>query len=106
MNTRTSKKTVIFSNPFNLDGVEGDLPAGSYVVETDEELIEGISFLAYRRTGTLINIQCQPGHPGLTRTVMIDPADLEYVLEQDRASQASPIVSATGHGTPTGASKP
>lgn len=94
MTTRTSKKTVNFRNPFSLDGVEEILPAGPYIVETDEELIEGLSFLAYRRTGTHIHIGSLPGQPGLTRTVTIDPADLEYVLERDRASQPTSIVPA------------
>lgn len=49
MTTRTSKRTVVFRRPFVLGGFDEVLPAGAYNVETDEELLEGISFPAYRR---------------------------------------------------------
>ena len=43
MLTRASGK------PVKLEGVDRELPAGSYRVTTDEELIEGLSFPVYRR---------------------------------------------------------
>ena len=39
MSIRTSAKTVVFSRPFSLKGVDRVLPAGDYRVLTDEELI-------------------------------------------------------------------
>ena len=44
MTIRTSEKTVTFRNPFVIGGFDEVLPAGVYSVETDEELLEGISF--------------------------------------------------------------
>jgi hypothetical protein len=41
---RTLSKTVTFSKPFLLKGIGRMLPAGTYRVVTDEELIEGVSF--------------------------------------------------------------
>ncbi|MGE5215948.1 MAG: hypothetical protein ACM3SP_02970 [Chloroflexota bacterium] len=41
---RTHRKTVIFYGPFSLKG--SLLPSGSYEIVTDEELIEGLSFLS------------------------------------------------------------
>jgi hypothetical protein len=41
---RTFSKTVVFTKPFLLKGIDRMLPAGDYRVVTDEELIEGISF--------------------------------------------------------------
>ena len=41
MIARTLSKTVVFSKPFLLKGVDRILPAGDYRVVTDEELIEG-----------------------------------------------------------------
>ena len=41
MATRTQRKTVVFSHPFRLKGVDRVLPPGDYEVLTDEELIEG-----------------------------------------------------------------
>jgi len=43
------KKTVTFANSFKLGDFEEVLPPGIYEVETDEELLEGLSFQAYRR---------------------------------------------------------
>ncbi len=54
MIARTLSKTVVFSKPFLLKGVDRILPAGDYRVVTDEELIEGLSFPAYRRVATMI----------------------------------------------------
>jgi hypothetical protein len=53
MIARTLSKTVVFSKPFLLKGVDRILPAGDYRVVNDEELIEGLSFPAYRRVATI-----------------------------------------------------
>ena len=85
MTIRTSKKTVTFKRPFILGGFDEVLPAGAYDVETDEELLEGISFPAYRRTLTLIHLHAKPRHPGLTQTLTIDPNELDAALARDQA---------------------
>jgi hypothetical protein len=54
MTTRTSSKIVIFDKPFSLKGVDQTVPAGNYRVDTDEELLEGVSFVAYRRVSTVM----------------------------------------------------
>ena len=51
---RTHGRTVIFLRPFALRGVDGVQPPGAYTVETEEELIEGLSFPAYRRKATVM----------------------------------------------------
>jgi hypothetical protein len=83
MIARSHDKTVVFNRPFLLKGVDRTLPAGSYRVVTDEELIEGISFPVYRRVGTAIFV---PGPtPGISsiEMVTIDPLDLKAALERD-----------------------
>ena len=85
MTIRTSEKTVTFRRPFVIGAFEEVLPAGDYRVETDEELLEGISFPAYRRILTLIHLHAKPAHPGRTRTMTIDPNELDAALERDRA---------------------
>ena len=84
MTTRTSSKTVTFRRPFVLGGFDEVLPAGAYSVETDEELLEGISFPAYRRVSTLIRLHAKSGHPGLTRALTIDPNELDAALTRDQ----------------------
>ena len=53
MTVRTTSKTVTFVHPFSLSGTVGEHPAGTYTVETDEELLEPSSLPAYRRIGAL-----------------------------------------------------
>ena len=85
MTTRTSKKNVTFRRPFILDEFDEVLPVGAYSVETDEELLEGISCPAYRRILTVTHLHAKPGHPGLTQTLTIDPNELDAALKRDQA---------------------
>ena len=82
MTIRTNEKTVRFVRPFSLKGVERSFPAGAYRVITDEELIEGISLLAYRRVSTMILV---PGglHGSSVEMLSIDPADLDAAQRRD-----------------------
>ncbi len=90
MTTRMSEKTVTFRRPFVLGGFDEVLPAGAYGVETDEELLEGISFPAYRRILTVIRLHAKPSHPGVTQTLTIDPNELDAALERDRPPREAP----------------
>ena len=83
MIARTSSKTVVFTKPFLLRGVDRLLPAGEYRVVTDEELIEGLSFPVYRRISTMIFV---PGQSrSATEMVTIDPIDLQAARDRDAA---------------------
>ena len=73
-----------FKHPFSLKGVDGMLPAGDYRVLTDEELIDGLSFLAYRRVATMIFPLAV--RSDLSGMFTIDPQDLAAAQEQDRAT--------------------
>jgi len=96
MAIRTSKKTVTFKRSFVLGGFDEVLPAGAYTVETDEELLEGISFPAYRRILTLIRLH---RHPGLTQMLTIDPKELDAALERDQAPAEIPADTDSGRRT-------
>ncbi|MDQ4062202.1 MAG: hypothetical protein M3145_14055 [Pseudomonadota bacterium] len=89
MPTRTSRKTVTFARPFSLGGIDGVLPAGSYTVDTDEELIEGLSFLSYRRISTVIFLPSLSRRSSFVEAVDIDPADLEAAQRKDAAGDES-----------------
>jgi len=82
MTTRTSSKTVTFCRSFCIGGVNRLLPPADYQVVTEEELIESLSFLAYRRVSTTMIV---PGEAGSTtvETVTIDPLDLQAAQEED-----------------------
>src|SRR5437773_1451837 len=86
MLTRTRDRTWTFGKPFTLKGVDHPIPAGSYRVATDEELIEGLSFPVYRRVATMIFV---PGrNSAALEMVNIDPADLQAAKERDVADPA------------------
>jgi hypothetical protein len=74
---RTTRETVTFEHPFSLFAVEGVQPPGTYTVETDEDLIEGVSFLAYRRVATTIYLPLRYGGPGSLQAVRVDPRELD-----------------------------
>lgn len=84
MLTRTSREAVTFRNPFYLERGGRLLPPGNYEVVTDEELIEGLSFPAYRRVATTMMVPAQ-SYQGSFEMVTIDPIDLIAALERDAA---------------------
>ena len=84
MTIRTTKRTVNFTRPFSLEGSEEQFPEGAYVIETDEELLEGISFPVYRRILTLIHLHPERKFPGRQRTMTIDPNALDAALARDQ----------------------
>ena len=56
MTMRSRRETVTFRHPFQIRGVDRLLPPGAYEVVTDEEMIEGLSFPAFRRVATMIMV--------------------------------------------------
>jgi hypothetical protein len=84
MTIRTTRSQVTFEHPFALGEVDGPLPAGTYDIDTDEQVIEGNERTVYIRVATLVHIR----GPGTTRTVTVDPSGLAAAL----ASDAAPVV--------------
>src|ERR1700751_4758456 len=106
MTARSLSKDVVFIRPFLLKGIDRTLPAGTYRVVTDEELIEGISFPVHRRVATMIFV---PGRQGGSSIEMltIDPLDLQAALERRRPTQEILIKAVLDgfNGLPTGHSR-
>lgn len=82
---RTIRKTVTFRRPFILSGLDEVLPAGSYEVETEEELLGAISFPAYRRTVSIIHLHQELRDPGRINTLTINPKELDAAINRDQA---------------------
>ena len=74
MTMRTTEKTITFHRPFCLKGVDSVLPPADYRVVTDEELIEGLSFVAYHRVSTIIFVPAPSG--SAVEMVTVDPLEL------------------------------
>jgi hypothetical protein len=85
MAQRTVHSTITFSRPFLLSGFDEPLQAGTYKIETLEELVEGVSFPVWRRIETLLLLNQQPGQPKLTQVAVIDPVELEEARSRDEA---------------------
>jgi hypothetical protein len=83
MSTRTTETTVTFRRPFALTAIDGFQPAGVYRVETDEELLPGLSFDAYRRIATMLHLPAISGRGGRRQVITIEPAELAAALEAD-----------------------
>ncbi|MBF9194650.1 hypothetical protein [Microvirga terrestris] len=83
MTLRTTSRTITFARPFSLDGLDETQPAGSYTVQTDEEPIEGLSFLAYRRVATVIFLRLTHRGAGSFQAILVTPEALEAALTQD-----------------------
>jgi hypothetical protein len=79
---RTTRASVTFDHPFSLYALDGLQPAGTYVVEVDEDLIEGLSFLAYRRTATTIYLPLRYGGAGSVQAIRVDPRELDLARWQ------------------------
>jgi len=77
---------VTFRHPFRIKGIDRQLRAGAYEVVTDEELIEGLSFPAFRRVATVIMVPGAPPHQTSTEMLSIAPVDLADAQAADAAA--------------------
>jgi hypothetical protein len=80
---RTNSRTVTFTHPFTLMELEEAQPAGSYTVETDEELLPTLLHTAYRRRTTWLTVPSHAAKTGSTQIISIDPVELEAALARD-----------------------
>ena len=86
MNMRSTRSTVTFSNPFTLSGYTGDLPAGDYEILVEEELLQGLSFEAYRRTATYLTVRGTGARAGRSEMRVTSERDLKEALSRDAAT--------------------
>jgi hypothetical protein len=84
MTLRIRSATLTFAYPFGLAGLEQMQPAGDYTVQTDDEQIEGISFLAYRRLATVILLPLPGRGAGSFQAIPVSPQELEAAQARDR----------------------
>ena len=96
---RSTTVDVTFRRAFALKGLESAVPPGTYRVHIEEEQIDGLSFLAYRRLATFIRIPVA-GRSGSSQDLLVDPKELKRALARDSAADATavggPLCAATG----------
>lgn len=87
MAIRTTQTTVRFLHAFLLPNFDKPQPAGDYRVDYDEESIEGISRLAWRRIASFIHLPRIGVQDSMHQMVPTNPADLDAALEKDSKIQ-------------------
>jgi hypothetical protein len=87
---RTSSKSITFARPFTLTGLDEVQPAGTYTIETEEELLPTLLHSAYRRTTTWLTLPSHAARAGSTQLVSVDPVELEAALARDALSNEGP----------------
>ncbi len=85
MLTRSTRSMVTFSNDFMIGDSQWELPPGTYEILVEEELLQGISFEAYRRTATYLMVRGRRSNTGQTTMQLTTKEDLEHAIACDQA---------------------
>ena len=80
MLTRSTRSMVTFYNDFTLGDSQREFPAGTYKIIVEEELLQGLSFEAYRRTATYLVVRERGNKAGQTTMQMTTQEDLEHAI--------------------------
>lgn len=86
MTMRSRRETITFKHPFQIKGIDRLLPPGDYEVITDEEMIEGLSFAAFRRVATTIIVPAAPPRNFTMERISISPVDLAEAQRIDASA--------------------
>jgi hypothetical protein len=89
MTIKTQRRIVSFTSPFTLRAVDGLQPPGDYIVDVDEELIDGLSRLAYRKVATLLHLPCVSKQRCDSQVITVDPVEFEAALLKDQEVQVA-----------------
>jgi len=94
--TRVISTTVTFVRPFILDGFDEVQRPGSYVVDTEQELIDSPSVTAWKRISTVMQLNRHGG----TEYVPVNPDQLSEALSRDGAQHdpTAPVFSTSAKG--------
>src|SRR5580704_2069449 len=80
---RITETTITFRHSFALADLETAQPPGTYRLVTEEEEIPGLSFVALRRTVTLLHLPAL-STSGTHQVVSVAPKQLAAIVEGDR----------------------
>lgn len=82
---RSTRSMVMFSNDLTIGDSQRELPAGTYEIVAEEELIPGLGFEAYRRTATYLMVRGRGSNAGQTTMQLTTKEELEHAIACDRA---------------------
>lgn len=80
---RTTETMITFRYPFMLSSVNAEQPAGTYRLVTEEEEIPGLSFVAFRRTATMLHLPAVSEASTTHQVVNMDPLEWSVLLFAD-----------------------
>lgn len=84
---RSTTEIVDFRHPFLVRAHRGVMPAGRYAIQLEEEMLEGLSFAAWRRTSmTIARHGLASGR--MVQALPILPAELEALRAADARGPA------------------
>ena len=86
MTMRSRREAITFLHPFRIKGIDRLLPPGAYRVITDEELIEGLSFPAFRRVATMIMVPAAPPRSSTMEKISVGSVDLSDAQRIDASA--------------------
>jgi hypothetical protein len=86
MTMRSRRETITFKHAFRIEGIDRLLSAGAYEVITDEEMIEGLSFPAFRRVATMIMVPAVAPHVAATEMISISSVALSDAQRIDASA--------------------
>ncbi|MCS0460643.1 MULTISPECIES: hypothetical protein [Rhizobium] len=90
MMERTTETEITFAHPFVLGSLMVPLEAGTYRLIIDEEEIEGLSFSAFRRTNTQLEIPAIATRVGTRQRLRVSPQELEAAQAKDASANNRP----------------
>lgn len=89
---KTTEKLIDFNHPFSIGALVTPLEAGTYRLTVDEELIEGLSFPAYRTVASHLEIPAVGHSLGRSQYLQVTVDEIEEALKAD-AEKGIPALS-------------
>ncbi|MFK3854622.1 hypothetical protein [Agrobacterium pusense] len=80
---RTTISEITFAHAFVLSSLVAPLDAGTYRLVVDEELIEGLSFTAYRRVATHLEIPAISAQTVKRQFLQVSSAEIDDAIRKD-----------------------
>lgn len=84
MAMRTTRSVEQINKPFYLPGIKTRQPAGQYLIDHDEESIEGLTWIAWQRTISHFHIPSVGTLSLVQQSIPLTTEQLEKILETRR----------------------
>jgi hypothetical protein len=102
MNTRTKETELTFAYPFTLESLFEPLEPGTYRLIEDQELIEGLSFPAYKRVATHLEIPAISVSTGKRQYLQVSREEIYrvFALDAERSNKGRSYPASDAHTAP------